>query len=278
MDWGGQVIDNAVTLAEPDSYFEMLERSATEHWWSNGVEWIERRWIQNELKRQLRNSSMKWNWLDVGCGTGLRMSQWADWQCWDNRVGLEPEPSAMKCVIGDDKPMIVRCELPGLPFKTVFFDLVTGFDVIQHIPKPFRERALKELFQVVRPGGVLLFRTNAPGVWGDTDCDESIVSSIELNGFLIRNGFKIIRRSHYNMVGGLAEEVLVRYKNCVRMQNKGEMAFKTGLPKQWQIRPKGHLLARLVGWMESRIAGTGLVKIPFGHSYLVMARKEVDHE
>ena len=270
-------MDTAVTLAEPDSYFEMLARSATEHWWSNGVESIERRWIQKELKSRSLGATIRWNWLDAGCGTGLRLSQWGGWRCWGNRVGLEPERLAKASGICEESLVFIRCELPGLPFNAPQFDLVTGFDVIQHVPKALRERALGEIFRVIKPGGILLIRTNASGVFGDPAMDDSIISSVELNETLKQNQFKILQSSHFNMVGGFAEEVSALFKKRIRRGDRDNLAFKTGLPRQWQSRPQGHPVARLFGWMESRIAGTGLVKIPFGHSYLVMARKEVDH-
>lgn len=273
---GAEVNESRVTLAEPDLYFAMLERSALHHWWSVGVERIERRWVQNEFKSGVRGTVATRKWLDVGCGTGRRLAQWSQWGFWEMQVGIDPSPISMNHEMGS----IARLQgkLPGLPLMEPCFDLVTAFDVIQHVSKPIREQALSEISRVVKPGGILLIRTNSGGFWGKPQGDDSIAERNWLDQALNEFHFRIVRSSHFNMTGGFIEDFMKRYCKWQSWNCEASTTFKTGLPQQWQARPDGHWLGRWFGSIESRIAGTGLVKIPFGHSYLVMARKEVDHD
>lgn len=262
------------TLDQPDAYFQMLDAASASHWWARGVERIERVWVQKALRKLHSKPPSAFDWLDIGSGTGLRLKLWSQWNCWGDIVGVEPEPAAVSAAAHGPFHQ-VRCGWPGLPFgQSPKFHLVTAFDVIQHVAPAERENAIHEAAAQLQPGGLCLIRTNGSCFQRH---DDSIVGPENLRRWLAGAGLRLVRESYYNLAGGLCDELRGRYFQKEQPFQETDKALKTGLPKQWQARPGGHWVAGLVGGLESRISAFGLAKIPFGHSYIVMATKDDPH-
>ena len=267
----------AVTLADPSAYFGMLDRAAESHWWARSIEFVERSWVQAAMPEPVRKGLRRWDWLDVGCGTGSRFRHWSDWGCWGKRVGIEPEAGALAGAANVPGIALMVGGAPGLPELGRRFDFVSALDVIQHVAPTERQRAVAELVAAVRPGGVLLLRTNAPGRFVRSRTDTSLIDPRGLRRSLELAGLKILRHSRFNAVGGLWEDAALAARRFVG-RSRSEGPTRTGLPQGWQGRPQGHPAAAMVGFAESRILATGLVKFPVGHSYLIIARKEGAHD
>ena len=98
-------------------------------------------------------------WLDVGCGWHF------DWRWEEQRerdllrlarvVGLDPDWQAVARHRSIEKRTVGIVE--RLPFADESFDLVTANVVVEHLEHP--ALAFAEIFRVLRPGGVFLFRT-----------------------------------------------------------------------------------------------------------------------
>ncbi len=89
--------------------------------------------------------------LDIGCGNGLNvwLYQQAGWEA----VGLEPVDSAAS--LGRSMGLQVYTgALEQVRFPTASFDVVTMYQVLEHIPNP--EMTLKECRRILKPGGRLL--------------------------------------------------------------------------------------------------------------------------
>ena len=100
--------------------------------------------------------------LDVGCGVGEFMAEMAqlDW----NVMGVEPSNAAT--IAGERFPGAVkRSTLEDASYPDASFDLVTLWDVVEHLPDPVT--TLREVRRVLRPGGTLFIQTPR---WG---CVES---------------------------------------------------------------------------------------------------------
>ena len=93
--------------------------------------------------------------LDVGCGLGLFLLALdpARWQ----RYGLEVMPEAYRQSVqwlGADR--IFRADLTAARLPREHFDVVSFWDVLEHLPDPCA--ALKEAYRLLRPGGLVLLR------------------------------------------------------------------------------------------------------------------------
>ena len=103
--------------------------------------------------------------LDVGCGTGGAASAFATYghvyACDRSRVALA---LARKRGLYD----LAAADAQALPFDAESFDLVTAFDIIEHVDD---DRAmLAELRRVVRPGGAIAVHVPAwPALWSGHD-------------------------------------------------------------------------------------------------------------
>lgn len=93
--------------------------------------------------------------LDVGCGLGLFLLA-LDPKRWD-RYGIEVMPAAYREAqrrLGADR--IVTEDLSGTVLREAQFDVITFWDVLEHLPDPVD--ALKQSLRLLRPGGLLLVR------------------------------------------------------------------------------------------------------------------------
>lgn len=90
--------------------------------------------------------------LDVGCAFGMFLrSLPAEWK----RHGIDISEYAIgKASAGDPSIAFAPAILETNPFAGPF-DVVTSFDVIEHIPD--RDAALDHLYALVKPGGLLVF-------------------------------------------------------------------------------------------------------------------------
>lgn len=96
--------------------------------------------------------------LDVGCSTGffLRVAQQAGWEA----VGLEPSRWAASVAQKNGLP-VVEGTLDSHSFQAGQFDVVTLWDVIEHVRDP--QAMLLAAFRLLRPGGFLALTTMDAG-------------------------------------------------------------------------------------------------------------------
>jgi 2-polyprenyl-3-methyl-5-hydroxy-6-metoxy-1,4-benzoquinol methylase len=93
--------------------------------------------------------------LDVGCGLGLFLPA-LDPRRWE-RYGLEAMPAAYQQAVSRLGPnRILTAELTAAEFPPEHFDVITFWDVLEHLPDPVA--ALRQAFRLLRPGGEVLVR------------------------------------------------------------------------------------------------------------------------
>jgi len=100
-------------------------------------------------------------WLDLGCAYGYLV---ADARAAGFRaVGVDVSAYALARVAAA-APTVAGCVARGvlehLPFADASFDVVSAFDVLEHVVDP--EAALQEIGRLLRPGGVLVGATPDP--------------------------------------------------------------------------------------------------------------------
>ncbi|MBI3748918.1 MAG: class I SAM-dependent methyltransferase [Chloroflexi bacterium] len=96
--------------------------------------------------------------LDVGCNTGYGTVRFVPVA--RRVVGVDVSPGAIDAArlrAADGRPEFVLTSGAALPFADDSFDLVTSFQVLEHVSDPLAY--LRELARVVRPGGELFLAT-----------------------------------------------------------------------------------------------------------------------
>lgn len=90
--------------------------------------------------------------LDIGCGNGwLARAAGADHRYIGIDVAWQDGPPA--------ELTVVQADARALPFADECFDIVTIFEVIEHVPAGTEPAVLREVRRVLRPGGMLLLST-----------------------------------------------------------------------------------------------------------------------
>ena len=138
--------------------FDALE---DRHWWFQGRRAIVRAVLARRLDRAPRREI-----LDVGCGTGGMLPLLAEL---GHVEGLEAAPSAVACARrrAPGTPVHLGGLPGGLPADRTW-DLVTAFDVLEHLEDPVA--TLLAIHAALRPGGQLVCTVPAfPFLWSEHD-------------------------------------------------------------------------------------------------------------
>jgi SAM-dependent methyltransferase len=114
-------------------------------------------WVEHLARRCAPGA----RWLDLGCAYGYLV---AEARAGGFRaVGVDVSAYALAKVAGS-APAAAGCVARGvlerLPFPDGSFDVVSAFDVLEHVVDP--DAALREIHRLLRPGGVLVGATPDP--------------------------------------------------------------------------------------------------------------------
>lgn len=148
---------------EPAEYRRMFEQE-DRHWWFQSrlqmTEGLLRKYILPAAAKQGVPRL-----LDLGCGTGLFLQRRAQ----DARAtGLDFSAQALEFCRERGLTRIARGDATRLPFANDSFDVVTAFDLIEHVAGD--ERLIEEIWRVLRPGGWVLASVPAhPLLWSAHD-------------------------------------------------------------------------------------------------------------
>ena len=100
--------------------------------------------------------------LDIGCATGnfLNGMQQYGWDCY----GVEPSEYAANYAIKRFNLPVINGYLTENQFDENYFDVVTLWDVFEHLPHPKNE--LNIIKKILKPGGLLIITTPNTDAWG----------------------------------------------------------------------------------------------------------------
>ena len=175
--------------------YPIMFRVEQSHWWYTGRRKILADFVE-KICRQVTDRRPRI--LDVGCGTGanlLMLSQYGDAE----GVDVSEDALAFCRERGLEKVRLGAAE--DLPYEDGTFDLVTAFDVVEHIDDDLA--GLREMRRVLRPGGrVLLFVPTFMFLWGlqdDVSNHRRRYRLPELQRVLEKAGFEIERTTYANI-------------------------------------------------------------------------------
>jgi SAM-dependent methyltransferase len=171
--------------------YTAIFNSENTNWWYV----VRRKLITQILYSVPKNLNQKI--LDIGCGTGrnlVLLSQFG------NPFGIDIAPEAINFCQKRHLKNVYLVKNDRYPFPDKFFDLVTCFDVLEHVKD--ERTILSEINRVLKVDGHLIILVPAaPILWGRLDTDSHHYrryTKINLAEMLEENGFAIKKISYYN--------------------------------------------------------------------------------
>lgn len=103
--------------------------------------------------------------LDIGCGTGTTLKEL---EPLGTGYGIDVSPKAVQYCLEGGVDQVCVADAAALPYRGERFDLIISVDVLEHVDDDVA--ALKEMYRVCRPGGVLFLTVPAFGfLWSRRD-------------------------------------------------------------------------------------------------------------
>jgi len=126
--------------------YEKMYKLEKAYWW-----FIVKRKIVND---NLPKNSKRLKLLDVGCGTGMVLYDLKS-RGYDT-YGLDIMPAALKFCKARGLKNLFKGSVIKMPFKSEFFDIVTCLDVLYHKQIKDDNEAIREIYRVLKPDGLLI--------------------------------------------------------------------------------------------------------------------------
>jgi SAM-dependent methyltransferase len=250
--------DNTLPREMMEHTYPILFRLEQSHWWHVGRRKILAAFVE-EICRNVTDRRPRI--LDVGCGTGanlLMLSKYGDAE----GVDISEDALAFCRERGLDKVKLGAAE--ELPYDDGTFDLVTAFDVVEHIDDDLA--GLSEMRRVLRPGGrVLLFVPTFMFLWGlqdEVSHHRRRYRLPELRRVLEQAGFEIERTTYANITFFVPILLIRKLMRLTGMNAASENNIN--------VTAFNGILGGLLG-AESSILR--FMNLPFGVSGLCVARK-----
>lgn len=262
-------------------YYDRIGALEHSHWWHLGAQRVAK-----TLLASVRPPSFP-AVLDAGCGTGGMMA-WAQAELGAVSLsGVDVSPDAVRTCAGRDPNWSVQLgSVMDMPLPDARFDLVICNDVIQHLPTDGGDlTALKEIRRVLKPGGLLILRTNSRQGMGQDpaaqDHDYKRYVRQEVIDLMTQGGFAVRRATYVNAIGGAHETVrrLLRpprphhdHHHEVAPGDQPERHVYEGLTMRDTAKEKpalNRLLLGLFGVEAALLKGRDR-SLPFGHSVVVV--------
>ena len=240
-----------------DEYFDIEER----HWWFAG----RRRIIGSVLDRELNVVDDRVA-LDVGCGTGFMLGFLGRWA---EVTGTDADSTAIAYCRKRGYGNVRQLEGESLPFDDEAFDLVSAFDVLEHIPDD--GRMAREMARVLRPGGTMILTVPAyPALWGPQDeishhCRR--YGRGELRLLVSGSGLELQRLTAFNTILFPPIALIRLGRRLAPFKARGEARSDFEMTKPGRLND---LLARIFA-MEAPLIER--MNLPIGVSFLALARK-----
>ncbi len=245
-------------------YYERMRRLEDGGWWNAAM--------RDAAAMLLEHADLpeSGTLLDIGCGSGQTMAWFeAENPGWET-TGVDVAPEGLTAARALGLKSVYSASALQLPFRDESVDLVITLDVIQHLPLDGGDdTALREIRRVLRPGGLLLLRTNGqafPRTSPDAAFNFRKYRTSELRPKLEAAGLEVVRLSRINALLGLAE--IPRELRAGRAEGAGYHGI-LATPSQ---RGAGAVLKRWWVRQEGRAVRAGW-RLPTGRTILALCRR-----
>lgn len=234
---------------------EMYEMEG-DYWWHKG----KRLYVLSLIRKFVKSKNPKI--LDVGCGTGYLLKELGDLgEAW----GVDKSPASLSFCRKRGLKKLRRLDIEKKSFPGIKFDVVTALDVVEHIKDDLT--AMKNVAKSLKPGGVFIFAAPAyPRLWSYWDEAAGHYRRYDGSGLtklFRKSGFKIEYIRFTNTLVFIPA-VLVRFlKQKAKIQESASDFVK--------VPDFINQILYFALKLEMFISFT--VPLPFGLSYIVVARK-----
>ncbi len=237
--------------------YEIMFRVEDTHWWYRALH----RLILESLERELPDWQEK-EILDAGCGTGAILKRLGHPE---KNVGVDLAPEVISLCQQRGLHNVQQADISALPFADASFDAVICSSVLYHQWVTDVPGALRELYRVLRPRGLLL--VNVPAFrFLHSAHDEAVMTArrfrkSELRKLLLESGFAIRRLTYWTTL---------LFPLAVLARTLGRS--RTG--RDFQATPAGlnHYLFSKAMTLE--LALLKKVSLPFGVALFAVAEKK----
>jgi ubiquinone/menaquinone biosynthesis C-methylase UbiE len=239
---------------------ELTARAETTHFWFRGF----RMYIAPAIA-EIAGGRRDLRLLDCGCGTGYNMKTLL--LPYGRAFGFDLVPDGIRRARSVGRPL-VRADIQKIPFKSDTFDIATSFDVVQSVPDD--RAALREMARVLKPGGSVVLNMTAmdimrgdhSDVWGEL----RRYTPERVAPILSAAGLEPVKISY--LFGSLLPMML-----GVRTMQRMLRAFRDPKGDSDLAVPSPPVNGVLTALVAAEATLARRVKIPFGSSLMVVARK-----
>ena len=238
-----------------------------DHWWFSS-----RTLVINTLMRKILPKTKGLYLLDIGCGAGNMIHHLSKYGKVKG-IEIDPRPVKQARLRGYDVDQFDATK--PLPFEDNTFDVVTAFDVIEHVDADMA--ALQEAWRVLKPGGHVVITVPAfMFLWSNNDVindHKRRYTAKELKDKLLKTGFTVNRISYNNFfVFPLAAPLIM-----LRRGHEPELASHHLQEEEYQVEmepasPMVNSVLTGVGKVEAALIK--YINLPWGTSLIAIAKKQ----
>ncbi len=255
-----------------DLYEDMFLKEQ-DYWWHVGKRLIVYKLLEKYLPRPKAARRTR-RALDLGCGTGRNLDSLAHYA---TPVGLDSANEALEfCRTRGHRHLV---QAMSLPFAPDSFDIVTALDVVEHVDDDLA--TLREVYTVMRPGGILLISVPAYmqlwSYWDDILGHRRRYTTRTMRRVVEQAGFQVRKVSHSNLAILVPASALrmikgLRHQAVERAYTRG-FTSEPSTPETDFVPVPRPINAALTAYYRLESSLLRHYNLPFGLSVVCVAQK-----